>query len=230
MNSDEAFKKWYETAGKDGVRLDGKDAWDACLAYMATQQEPFAWFIEAKDSADWCFSKTKEGVQLNAALMDADCKLTEPFKVYTHPAPAQPVRLSDSEINEAFDESMRVRPKDASNAETRRLFGRYIMDAMLAKGASHPASIQEAADLISQVTAVDEYGEDALIKAGELLMGVEAQPAVVQQEKIDAERYRFLRDHPFDLDADFVEKVEEGGSSLDSVIDAALQTAKDAGL
>lgn len=50
--------------------------------------------------------------------------------LYAHP-PVQP--LSDEEITEAFNYAMSVRPKDASNAETNRLFARAIEAAVRGK-------------------------------------------------------------------------------------------------
>ena len=44
--------------------------------------------------------------------------------LYTTPPQREWVGLTIYEMDEAFDESMKVRPKDASNAETRRLFAR----------------------------------------------------------------------------------------------------------
>ena len=55
----------------------------------APVQEPFAWCVDSENSADWAIAKTKEGVEVNAKLMDAECIKTVPFPLYTTP-PAQP--------------------------------------------------------------------------------------------------------------------------------------------
>lgn len=69
----------------------------ATLAAQAGQSEPFAWCISSTNSADWCFSATEEGVEINALLLDADCIKSEPFPLYTGPSPVrQP--LSDDEL------------------------------------------------------------------------------------------------------------------------------------
>jgi len=46
--------------------------------------------------------------------------------LYTTPPAAQREPLTNEEITKAFNEAMAKRPKDASNAETNRLFARAI--------------------------------------------------------------------------------------------------------
>jgi len=55
-----------------------------------TVQEPCAWCVDSENSADWAIAKTKEGVNFNAKLMDAECIKTAPFALYTTPPAAQP--------------------------------------------------------------------------------------------------------------------------------------------
>jgi hypothetical protein len=57
----------------------------------APVQEPFAWCVDSENSADWAIAKTKEGVEVNAKLMDAECIKTVPFPLYTTPPAPQPV-------------------------------------------------------------------------------------------------------------------------------------------
>lgn len=47
------------------------------------------------------------------------------FHLYTHPQPKQEP-LTDEQITKAFNEAMALRPKEASNAETNRLFVKRI--------------------------------------------------------------------------------------------------------
>lgn len=47
--------------------------------------DPYAWCIASANSADWCFSATKSGVEENAKLMDEDCWKTAPFPLFTEP-------------------------------------------------------------------------------------------------------------------------------------------------
>ena len=67
-------------------------------------QEPFAWCVDSENSADWAIAKTKEGVEINAKLMDADCIRTAPFPLYITPLAAQRqwVGLTDEEIEQEF--------------------------------------------------------------------------------------------------------------------------------
>jgi hypothetical protein len=54
---------------------------------------------------------------------------------YTYPQPAQPKEpLTDEQITAAFNEAMALRPKEATNAETNRLFVRCIEAAHGIKG------------------------------------------------------------------------------------------------
>jgi len=54
------------------------------------------WCIESTNSADWCFSASRDGVLKNAELMDASCVLSEPFPLYAAPpAPQQVVKELD---------------------------------------------------------------------------------------------------------------------------------------
>ncbi len=81
----------------EGVRFT-KDTWaklhkamSAVVAQPAPVQEPFAWCVDSENSADWAIAKTKEGVEVNAKLMDAECIKTVPFPLYTTPPTPQPV-------------------------------------------------------------------------------------------------------------------------------------------
>ncbi len=65
--------------------LSRRAAISAIEADIAKPVDPFAWCIDSKNSADWCFSATESGVKLNAELMHEDCEKTEPFPVYTTP-------------------------------------------------------------------------------------------------------------------------------------------------
>ena len=85
------------------------DAIKEALAQPA--QEPFAWCIDSENSGDW---------------WDEDCVKTPPFPLYTTPQQRTWAGLTIYEMDDAFDESMKVRPKEASNAETRRLFAHAI--------------------------------------------------------------------------------------------------------
>jgi len=69
-------------------------------AQPAPVQEPFAWCVDSENSADWAIAKTKEGAEVNAKLMDAECIKTAPFPLYTTPPAAQPaVPLTDEQIH-----------------------------------------------------------------------------------------------------------------------------------
>lgn len=57
--------------------------------------EPFCWCIESNDSADWCFAKTKEGVESNAVLMDSDGGITDPFPLFRQSQPVPDVAEVD---------------------------------------------------------------------------------------------------------------------------------------
>ena len=86
------------------------------------EQEPVAWTVagQVRDwSKDFSAYQTKHYVR----------------PVYTSPL-AQRKPLTDEEITKAFNEAMAKRPKDASNAETNRLFARAIEAAHNVK--EHP--------------------------------------------------------------------------------------------
>lgn len=170
MTSDEALRDAIArvTGGLEGFSPDqiAEAFWNAALEWAKQGQEPFAWCIETQDSADWCFSKSKEGVQLNALLMDVGCNLTEPFEIYTHPAPAQPVRLTRYETA-----MIELKCADSNGNIDAEFYANEIQDAMLAKGAAQPAINQ-----CDTNTVVAKELEDGSRQASE-----PAQPAVVQQ-------------------------------------------------
>ena len=78
------------------------------------EQEPVAWITE------W------EGQYSSGKILDYIAHTrggkVEYTPLYTTPPQSTWVGLTEDEMDEAFDESMKVRPKEASNAETRRLF------------------------------------------------------------------------------------------------------------
>jgi hypothetical protein len=99
-------KGWWIVCGRNriahlGVQVSSDEVSkvvDAHNRYKPTVQpkeqeqgEPFAWCIESKNSADWCFAKTKDGVISNAVLMDDDCNKTDPFPIYTTPQQLKPL-------------------------------------------------------------------------------------------------------------------------------------------
>ena len=67
------------------TEANAKEAIATLESDIAKPVEPFAWCIDSKNSADWCFSATESGVKLNAELMHEDCEKTEPFPVFTTP-------------------------------------------------------------------------------------------------------------------------------------------------
>ena len=79
-----------------------------------TVQEPFAWCVDSENSADWAIAKTKEGVEVNAKLMDVECIKTAPFPLYTTPHATQKpwVGLTENErddlVYNVFDSRRRV--------------------------------------------------------------------------------------------------------------------------
>jgi hypothetical protein len=62
------------------------------------EQEPVAWCIESKNSADWCFATDKIGVIENAKLLDEDCDISAPFPLYLAPQKREP--LSEEAVGE----------------------------------------------------------------------------------------------------------------------------------
>ena len=81
-------------------------------------QEPVAWVAE-----DVC-----NGQYINGRKRKIwwECDKGVGTAIYTAPPQRTWVGLTIYEMEEAFDESMKVRPKDASNAETIRLFATAI--------------------------------------------------------------------------------------------------------
>lgn len=73
------------------------------------KQEPVAWFREEDDEKIYYATKAWD-----------DC-----LPLYTHPQPKREP-LTDEQITKAFNEAMALRQKEASNAETNRLFVRCI--------------------------------------------------------------------------------------------------------
>ena len=87
------------------------DIWDAiCQAIEAEKhevsQEPVAWM-------------DKSGITHKHKHFE------DMTPLYTHPQPKREP-LTDEQITKAFNEAMALRPKEASNAETNRLFVRCI--------------------------------------------------------------------------------------------------------
>lgn len=74
--------------------------------------------------------------------------------------PAKPRPLTDEQINEAFNQSMAVRPQGASNAETRRLFVRAVEAAQQSQAPityPEPSSkpmIQDGGDALELLAAL----------------------------------------------------------------------------
>lgn len=92
LNTAKSGLIWYAEShqkdknGSDDEAIAEIDAAISALeADIAKPVEPFAWCIDSKNSADWCFSATESGVKLNAELMHEDCEQTKPFPVYTTP-------------------------------------------------------------------------------------------------------------------------------------------------
>jgi hypothetical protein len=83
----------------------------------------------AADQAQRIADLGKERDELRARLAELD--MTIRALPLPH-GPRQVVRLTDAQADKAFDRSMAARPRDASNAETRRLFVSEIETAVLA--------------------------------------------------------------------------------------------------
>jgi hypothetical protein len=93
--------------------------------YKEPEQEPFCWCIDSKDSADWCFAITKEGVISNSMFMDDQYGKSDPFPLYTTPPQRKP--LTDEEM---FKIWVRV----PAETEDRFAFARAIEAAHGIKG------------------------------------------------------------------------------------------------
>lgn len=65
--------------------------------------KPYAWCIESNDSADWCFAKTKDGVEFNSTLMDSQCGITGAFPLYTS-WPLDAVKRLQDALSNLLDE------------------------------------------------------------------------------------------------------------------------------
>lgn len=89
LAAEERYTSNLEPSEVGYAPLDFKAGWQAALEWQKSTQTPFAWCIESTDSADWCFAKTKEGVESNSVLMDADGEITDAFPLYTSPPTAQ---------------------------------------------------------------------------------------------------------------------------------------------
>jgi hypothetical protein len=81
-------------------------------------QEPVAWSTDIEFDDDTEIVPPEEKGRLGTAGMT--------IPLYTTPQQRPWVGLTIYEMDDAFDESMKVRPKEASNAETRRLFAHAI--------------------------------------------------------------------------------------------------------
>lgn len=121
MNEKEAFEK----ASLEPCRLVMpvkkyfEAGWQAALEWAKQGQEPRYWVHD--------FGDEDGGTEFFDHPTGSDCSGCVPL--YLHPAPAQPVRLSDREIVECWNQ-VHI---DAVNLKID--FANAIMDAMLAKGA-----------------------------------------------------------------------------------------------
>jgi hypothetical protein len=88
--------------------------------------QPVAWMFEDdEDNGHKTFRQTPPSPEVVAYLAKWNRPAWVPL--YTNP-PAQPALapLTNEQITKAFNEAMALRPKDASNAETNRIFVRCI--------------------------------------------------------------------------------------------------------
>jgi hypothetical protein len=93
----------------------------------ASVQEPVAvTYKEVADTMNALWGGTLEQVQIAMELANKKLYTTPPAAQRPVAEPHKWVGLTDEEEDAAFEQSMEVRPKDASNKETRRLYARAI--------------------------------------------------------------------------------------------------------
>lgn len=130
MTSDEAFKKAFWEREKQRQNGDFSDdftaGWKAALEWAKSGQEPVAWMYEHSGKMRVTFTDQRP-------IDEAHPNIPKSVSLYTHPAPAQPVRLTNEEIKVVCDTYGITKVMLSTG------FANTIMDAMLTKGAAQPA-------------------------------------------------------------------------------------------
>jgi type V secretory pathway adhesin AidA len=117
-----------------GYTFHGGEQWKPPLGAMPVQ-EPVAWV---------CYGAPgKRDIDFDEADIDG---LPIGTLLYTTPPEAQRqwVGLTDAEEDAAFEQSMAVRPKDASNKETRGLYAQAIEAKLREKNSTSSPAIPDA--------------------------------------------------------------------------------------
>jgi hypothetical protein len=95
--------------------------------------------LEANQPVNYCMNSNGERFPMmheDPFRFDRNTKAIAAIKeALAQPEQRQWVGLTIYEIDDAFNESMKVRPKEASNAETRRLFAQAIEAKLKEKNA-----------------------------------------------------------------------------------------------